>query len=225
MCRPFDRHAEGGHLVHQRVEELAVLVHAQQRIAEHARRQVGRAHALLLGPAVRGLEEVEPLELDAGHRHHAELLGALEHALQGLARAHRVRRPVGIDEFAEEEGHAAVPRHVARGAEVDARQCVGEAMLPAGDLGVVVALVGRVPAEDHVAEAEAAFGGAEELVAVQVLAAQDAVDVAARNLDLDGVGRAHRSQRRVFLAVLVGHVRFLCAGQSRRDVVNERVIR
>ena len=125
-----------------------------------------------------------------------------EHALQGLARADRVGRAVGVDELAEEERHAVVPGHVARGVEVDARQRVGKAVLPAGDLGVVVALVVRVPAEHHVAEAEAALGvrlgGAEELVDVQVLAAQDAVDVAARDLDLAGVGLAHRGERRVF---------------------------
>jgi hypothetical protein len=42
---------------------------------------------------------------------------------------------------------------------------------------VVVELVVGVPAEDHVAEAEATVERGEELVAVQVLATQDAVDV------------------------------------------------
>ena len=86
---------------------------------------------------------------------------------------------------------------MAGGAEVDPCQRIGKAVLPAGDRGVVVALVVSVPAEDHVAEAEAAIGGAEELVAVKVLAAQDAVDVAAGDLDLAGVGRADRGQRRM----------------------------
>jgi hypothetical protein len=63
----LDRHAEGQHLVHQRIEEFAVLVHAQQRIAEHAGRAWLGCHALLGGPALRRLGEVEPLELHAGH--------------------------------------------------------------------------------------------------------------------------------------------------------------
>jgi hypothetical protein len=57
-------------------------------------------------------------------------------------------------------------------------------VVPAGELGVVVALVVHVPAEHHVAEAEAALDGGEELVAVDVLAAQDAVDVADGDLHL-----------------------------------------
>ena len=63
----------------------------------------------------------------------AELLGALEHALQRLARADRVGRAVGVDELAEEERHVVVPGHAARGVEVEPRQRVGEAVLPAGD--------------------------------------------------------------------------------------------
>ena len=81
-------------------------------------------------------------------------------------------------------------------AEVEPRERVGKAVLPAGELGVVVGLVGDVPAEDDVAEAEAAgrrrLGRAEELVDVQVLAAQDAVDVADRDLDLAGCRSCER---------------------------------
>ena len=47
----LDRHAEGEHLVHQRVHELAVVVHAQQRVAEHARRDRLRVDAALRVPA------------------------------------------------------------------------------------------------------------------------------------------------------------------------------
>ena len=119
-----------------------------------------------------------------------------KHALQDLARADRERRAVGVDELAQEEGHVAVPGHAARRAQVQPRQRVGEAMLPAGDLGVVVALVLAVPAEHHVAEAEAAFHRAEELVLVQVLAAQDAVDVAAGDLDLVRAVLARRRRPR-----------------------------
>jgi len=83
-------------------------------------------------------------------------------------RGRRVGRAVGVDELAQEERHAVVPGHMARGCKVQPRQCVGEAVLPAGDLCVVVTLVGAVPAEDHVAEAEACIHCAEELDRVQV---------------------------------------------------------
>jgi hypothetical protein len=44
----------------------------------------------------------------------AHFLGALEHALERLARAHGMRRAVGVDELAEHKGHVVVPGHVAR---------------------------------------------------------------------------------------------------------------
>jgi hypothetical protein len=44
----------------------------------------------------------------------AHLLGARQHALERLARAHGMRRAVGVDELAQEEGHVVVPGHVAR---------------------------------------------------------------------------------------------------------------
>jgi hypothetical protein len=137
-----------------------------------------------------------------------------EHPLERLPRADRVGRAVGVDELAGEEGHAAVPGHVAQRVEVEPRQRVGKAVLPAGDLRVVVAQVVRVPAEDDVAEAEAALRRAEELVAVQVLAAQDAVDVADRDLDLADARLADRGDRGVFL--LAGHVLVLLRGRGRR---------
>ena len=80
--------------------------------------------------------------------------------------------------------------------------------MPAGVGDVVVELVVGVPAQHHVAEAHAALERRLELVDVQVLAAQDAVDVVDAHLDvaqpallddLQGVGggldlaRFHRS--------------------------------
>ena len=55
--------------------------------------------------------------------------------------------------------------------------------MPAGQCRVVVALVVHVPAKDNVAESETAFCRREELVLVQVLAAQHAVDVRNGHLD------------------------------------------
>jgi hypothetical protein len=118
-------------------------------------------------------------------------------APQGLARADRRGRAIGRDEFAEEEGHAVVPRHATRGVEVEPHHRIRKAVLPARGLRVVVGHVVAVPAEHHVAEAEARVASAFELVAVQVLAAQDAVDVADRDLDLRGAGLPHRGERRM----------------------------
>ena len=48
--QPFDGNAEVAHLHHERLEELAVLVGAQQRVAEHARGDGLRTHVAFLGP-------------------------------------------------------------------------------------------------------------------------------------------------------------------------------
>ena len=192
----FNRHAEGQHVVHQRIEIPAVLVHPQERVAEHARRERLRHHALLGGPALRRFKKVVPLELHPRHDLKAHLFGALQYLLQGLSWAQRMRRAVSVDELAQEEVHVVVPRHLARGIEVQAGQRVGVAMLPAGHCRVVVGGVGHVPAEHHIAEAEAALGvrlgRAEELVAMQVLAAQHAVDVTDCHLDFGRAGLLDR---------------------------------
>ena len=150
------RHAKGQHLIHQGVEKRPVLVHAQQRVAKHARCQHLGGHAFLGSPALRRLDKVEPLELHAGHDLKAHFFSALEHAFQRLTWALGVRRAIRIDKFTQKEGHAIVPGHVARGVQVQPRQRVRKTVLPAGGRGVVVGVVHHVPTQHHVAKAEAA---------------------------------------------------------------------
>ena len=216
----FDGDAKGQHLVHDGLEEVAVLVHAQQRVAEHARCQLHRPHALFGGPAVRRFQEIEPLEFHAGHDLEAHFLGAPQHALE------RMGRCIGVDELAEEKGHALVPGHMAEGSQVQPCQRIGKAVLPARHRGVVVAAVGHVPAQHHVAKAKAAgrvgFGGAQEFVLVQDLAAQHAVDVADGHLDLGRARFFDRLQCGVgFAGCFAGHAGLLaifsiaqCAGAA-----------
>ena len=186
----FHRHAKGEHLVHDGVEKFPVLVDPQQRITKHAGRQRLWGYTLFGSPTLWRFQKVVPLELHAGHDLEAHFLCAFEHLFQGLARAKRVGRTVGIDKLPEEKIHVVVPRHFARGIQVESRQCVGESMLPAGHLGVVVGDIHHVPAQHHIAEAKAAFGvglcRAQELVPVQVLAAQDAVDITDCNFNFGG---------------------------------------
>ena len=125
------------------------------------------------GPGLRRFGEVEPLEFHAAHRPRSR---ASRHArstrFKHLARAHRVGLPSALTNSPRKKGTSPSQGTRRSVLEVQARQRVGEAVLPAGDLRVVVALVVRVPAEHHVAEAEAAFHCAGELVDVR--AAQDA---------------------------------------------------
>ena len=182
----FDRHAECGEILEQRLQILARMIGAEQRIAEHAGRHGRGIDALLGSPGLRCLGEVEELELEPAHRLQRELLGALQHPLQHLPSVERKRLFTPVDhlhEVAEEEIHAVVPGHLAMRAEVEARQRIGKALVPARERGVVVALVVQVPAVHDIAEAEPALDHRRELVLVDVLAAQDAVDVGDGDLD------------------------------------------
>ena len=67
---------------------------------------------------------------------------------------------------------------------VDAGPGVGESGAPARKRVLAVEFVGGVPAEDHVAEAEALVQRAEELVAADILAAQHPVEIADRQFDV-----------------------------------------
>ena len=95
-----------------------------------------------------------------------------------------VARAVLLDEVHEERRGVGLRGDDAKGVEVDQRVSVRVAGVPSGDLRVVVEDVADVPAEDDVAEAEARLGDAPELVERDVLAAEDAVDVEAADLDL-----------------------------------------
>src|SRR6202030_2216626 len=119
------------------------------RVAEHARGDGLRTHVALFRPGLRRLGEVEPFELDAAHRHDTELFGALQYPLQKLPRADGKRNLLAVllsDELAEEKRHVVVPWHVAVRAEIDARDRVGKALVPAGQGRVVVAMIVHVPA-------------------------------------------------------------------------------
>jgi hypothetical protein len=111
----FDGHAEGRHLVHQRIEEAALVTHAQQRVAEHARRD-------RLGPTPRLAAQLCGVSAKLNHSNSMPAMAAkpsfsarASTRLSSLARAHREGRAVGVDELAQEERHAAVPGHAARG--------------------------------------------------------------------------------------------------------------
>ena len=107
--------------------------------------------------------------------------GALEHAPQGAARADRFGAP---GELAEKECGLRLEGDVAPGFGQDAHGGIGVGGVPAGEPGVVVELVVRVPAENHVAEAEILVERREEFIAAQVFAAQDAVGVDDADLDV-----------------------------------------
>ncbi len=63
--------------------------------------------------------------------------------------------------------------------------------MPAGEADVVVELVGGIPAEHHVAEAEAAVERGFEFFAGEIFAAQHAVGIEHAELDVSELALAH----------------------------------
>ena len=146
------------------------------------------------GPALRRLGEVEPLELHAGTSAAKPSFSARASTRFSIWRGQigERRSPSGVDELAEEERHAVVPRHVAvrcRGRAARARRgspCASRSAWCCRSTGR------RCPSRTRRRRSRSRprhGRSAEELVLVQVLAAQDAVDVGDGDLDLAG-GRA-----------------------------------
>ena len=162
--------------------ELGMDRGAQHRVAEEAGRHRLQVAVALLAHRVRRLVEEEELVFERRQDREAHLGGLGEHAAQEPARADRL----GLARRARTgrtacRSRTACTRPVSR---QDAHRRVGIGGVPAGVVDVVVELVVRIPADDHVAEAEALLERGEELVAADVFAAQDAVDVGDADLDM-----------------------------------------
>ena len=154
---------------------------AQHGVAEESGRDRLQALVALLTNGFGRLGEDEEFVLEADLDLEAQLGRTREDAAQRAARADFLRL---ADELAEEHQVARLGRDLAAGIWQDADVGVGVAAVPAGVGDVVVELVVHVPAQHHVAEAEAAFQRRVEFVDVDVLAAQDAVDVVHPHLDV-----------------------------------------
>jgi hypothetical protein len=130
---------------------------------------------------LRRLVEDEKLVLETGPEAEAHLLGARQHAAERPARAHLLRL---VGEFAQEEQPARLGRKVAAGLGNDPDRRIGICRVPAGIAHVVVELVVGIPPKHHVAKPESGLERGEELVHMQILAAQDAVGVMHAHLDM-----------------------------------------
>ena len=134
----------------------------------------------------RLLEQEELVFGRSGHRV-ADVLRAFEHAGERAARAYRVG---GRRELRQEQQPVAFERQRAAGCRHDPALGVGIRRVPAGKTDVVVELVGGIPAQHHVAEAEAAVEGGFEFLPREIFAAQHAVDVEHAELDVAGLALA-----------------------------------
>ena len=125
--------------------------------------------------------EEEEFEFECAVSGEAHIFGAVEYATQGGAGADDFSF---AGEFSEHEQGVFFEGNFAGGFGEDANVGVGVGSVPAGECGFIVELIVAVPAEDDVAEAEAAVEGFEEFFVVHVFAAQDAVDIEHAGFDV-----------------------------------------
>ena len=91
---------------------------------------------------------------------------------------------VRAGEFAEHQRQIAFKRQQPGRLRQQAHRGVGIGGMPACHFDVVVQLIVAVPAEHHVAEAEALLQRRQEFVAAHVFAAHDAIDVEHADFDV-----------------------------------------
>jgi hypothetical protein len=154
---------------------------SEHRVAERTGSHGFQLPVALVTDGLRRFLEHEELIFGGGADGIAHLGGALEHAPQGAARADRFG---AAGELAEKEYGFGFEGDVALGLGQHAHGGIGIGGVPAGELCIVVELVVRVPAENHVAEAEVFVEPREEFIAAEVFAAQDAVGVGDSDFDM-----------------------------------------
>ncbi len=136
---------------------------------------------------MRRLLEHEELVFDRALGLEAHGVRLVDDAAEHAARADLLGL---LGELAQEEQRAVLVRQVAAGVGQQAHGRIGIGGVPAGVGDVVVELVVGIPAQHDVAEADAGLEAGKELVAAQILAAQDAVGVEDADLDVAEIALA-----------------------------------
>ncbi len=179
--QPLDRDAHGLEAAEDLVIKVGPDRAAQPRIAEIAGRDVREVAIALLAHALRRLVEQEELVFEGRAGGKAHPLRLLQHPAQGAARAERLGRAC---ELAKEEERALLEGQRPAGLGQDAHRRIRIGGVPAREGHIVIELIVGVPAQHHVAEAEAAVEGREELGLGDVFAAQHAIGVEQADLDV-----------------------------------------
>ena len=137
---------------------------------------------------MRSLVEHEEFELGRRRHRKTHVLGFFQHAAQNAARTRRLGIAV---EFGEEERQVVFERDQPHGLGQNARRRVRIGRVPSRQRRVVVELIVGIPAQHHVAHAEAAGERGFELVAGHVFAAHDSVDIHDADLHERQIAASH----------------------------------
>ncbi len=153
----------------------------EHRVAEGAGRHRLQLPVAFLAHRLRRLLEQE--EFKFRRRIHAipQAGGPLEYAPQRAARTDRLGAP---RELAEIQGRFRLEGNIALGCGQDPHRGIGVGGVPAGERRVVIQLVVRVPAENHVAESQILIERRHELIASEIFPAQDSVGIEDPDLDV-----------------------------------------
>jgi hypothetical protein len=167
------------------IEQVMVKVRmhrtAQYRVAEIAGGHRLQLPVTLVTDRLRGLLEEEKFILGGCAHQIAHIRSSLEHAPQRAPGANLLGAPA---EFPQHQNGFGLVGDVAPGLGNDAYRGIGIGGVPARELGVVVELVVRIPAQNHVAESHVLVERGEKLIAIEILAAQDAVGIEDADLDV-----------------------------------------
>ena len=161
----LDRKAHGFAELEQLMVEIRMHGASQHRVAEGSRRHGLQLPIALLAHGLRRLLEQEELEFRGGAdarvpwRPPARARAAARRAGRPIRRLRRIRR--GTSAVLGSNGMFAL------GLRQHPHHGVGIGGVPAGEVRVVVQLIVRVPAQDHVAEPEMLVERRQELVAAR----------------------------------------------------------
>ncbi len=147
----LDRKSHGLAEIEQLVIEIRLHGTSEHRVAECPGGHGLQLPVTLVAHGLRRLLEHEEFEFRRGAHQIPHARSPLEHAPQCAARADRFRAP---GKLSQKKRRFRFEWNVPPGRGQDTHGGIGIGGVPAGERGVVIELVVRVPAEDHVAKSE-----------------------------------------------------------------------
>src|SRR5580658_6982757 len=175
----LDRKSHGLSKIEKIVVQVRMHGASQYRVAKGTGRHGLQLPVALVANRLRRFVKNEKFEFRGGADGVPRLRGALQHTPQHPSWTHRFR---AARKLAEKKQGFRLEWDVALSRGKNPHRGIRIGGMPAGKFRVVVELIVRIPAQNHVAKSEILLETREELVAAQVFSAHDPVGV--ENADL-----------------------------------------